>query len=86
MTEKHKQEAREIVEVARCGPTRKDCDVAALELPVLRDRIASALSSRDKEIREVLEGLRGKKCWCEDFYGHTPACLAAGGLWKKVQS
>lgn len=50
----------------------------------------SALSSRDREIREVLEGLRDDDsgCWCVHFGSeyHTNACLAARGLWERLQS
>lgn len=59
------------------------------------------LASRDAETREVLEGLAvkhyvslGEYCWCRapgtatkpagDY--HTPACLAARGLWNRLQS
>lgn len=54
---------------------------------------ASALSSRDIEIREVLEGLAihqigsRRPCWCPLDYEsepHSPACLAARGLWNAV--
>lgn len=60
----------------------------------LENRIATALSSRDQEIREVLEGLRGVKgnprCWCNPMYpnipsSHDPACLAARVVWERVQ-
>lgn len=52
------------------------------------------LSTRDREIREVLEGLathqvRSRRpCWCPSDYEsepHTPACLAARALWDRVQ-
>lgn len=59
----------------------------------LESRIASALSSRDREIREVLEGLRWQyaECWCLlrprlSNQPHEPRCLAARGLWERVQS
>lgn len=50
--------------------------------------------SRDAEIREVLEGLRGCKgdgrCWCNPVFPnieacHEPACLATRALWERVQ-
>lgn len=56
-----------------------------------------ALSSRDREIREVLEGLRDDDCfdacflrWMKryedsDGFEHSPACLATRVLWEKVQ-
>lgn len=48
-----------------------------------------ALSSRDSEIREVLEGLANgthPPCWCQPnvIGGHEDACLAAWGLWNVV--
>ena len=59
---------------------------------------APALSSRDTEIREVLEGLRSKPngCWCglshltettqfEEDGTHDNACLAARALYAKLQ-
>lgn len=63
---------------------------------ILRRRDATnstaALSSRDTEIREVLEGLRGlqgsRNCWCDADADddHYLACLAARGLWDRLQS
>lgn len=55
---------------------------------------ASALSSRDAGVKQVLEGLAThqigtrRPCWCPSDYEsepHTPACLAAQALWGKVQ-
>lgn len=55
---------------------------------------ADILSSRDNEIRDVLEGLsflagRKVRCWCviptTVPERHSPACLAARGLWERVQ-
>lgn len=65
--------------------------------PEWRQDLQAALSSRDQEIREVLEGLsrvlyythgQPERCWCPDpnsNWTHTPACLAARGLWERVQ-
>lgn len=53
-----------------------------------------ALSSRDTEIREVLEGLRNNHgCWCpgsEEYEFEAPficgpSCHAARALWAKLQ-
>lgn len=51
-----------------------------------------SLSSRDREIVEVLEGLSGGfrdndgPCWCFDSKPpHSPAYLATKALWEKVQ-
>ena len=66
----------------------------------LKNRIAAALSSRDAEIREVLEGLATKDyhsfgvfCWCQhpgtathpEGDKHGKSCLAARALWSKLQ-
>lgn len=65
------------------------CEVHDNGKPVYEYVHASALSSRDREIREVLEGLRDDDsgCWCVHFGSeyHTNACLAARGLWERVQ-
>lgn len=55
---------------------------------------AKVVASRDTEAREVLEGLvtsviDGEYCWCDVDHAetpHMPACLAAQGLWERVQS
>lgn len=60
----------------------------------LENRIATALSSRDQEIREVLEGLsytsfsdgQSYRHWCGRREPCTPACLAARGLYEKLNS
>lgn len=60
----------------------------------LVDRIATALSSRDTEVREVLEGLRNNHgCWCpgsEEYEFEAPficgpSCHAARALYAKLQ-
>lgn len=85
-TPKQQEEAREIV--TECLAPGQPA-----ERSVLVSRIASALSSRDTEIREVLEGLSkvltfengpSQRCWCSAWV-HTPACLAARDLWEKLQ-
>lgn len=56
------------------------------------DLLLSLLSSRDTEIREVLEGLRNPHrktgdCWCNHDASdgsHDIACRAAQQLWKKL--
>lgn len=59
-----------------------------------RSAIAAALSSRDTEIREVLEGLAAhqirsrRPCWCPPDYGsepHTELCEAARALYTCLQ-
>lgn len=48
---------------------------------------ASLLSSRDAEIRDVLESLKTGTCWCWDTSraaGHEVGCEEAQVLWKKV--
>lgn len=92
-TAKHQEEAREIVikgfrNVHRFPNAKAICDGLITD-------IAAALSSRDREIREVLEGLvvsviDGENCWCPDPFRadiekHDPACLAARGLWERVR-
>ena len=53
--------------------------------------VASALSSRDREVREVLEGLatyRNPQCWCPpgtETEPHSEACRAATALYTKLQ-
>ena len=73
-TDKHREEAREI---AAHRTERFDSFVS---------RIAASLSSRDQEIREVLEGLRTGDCWCPNgqLMEHSPACLAAYILYNKL--
>lgn len=88
---KQQEEAREIVTecLAPGQPAQRS---------VLVSRIASALASRDQEIRVVLEGLIthvfGEEDigpiphWCpvdEDFDSQcNPTCLAARALWERV--
>lgn len=95
-TEKHREKARELL---RACEQRTGMDLASDSLPNdLADRIASALSARDAEVREVLEGLSRvlrfrngppQRCWCEDpnsNWTHTPACVAARALYNRLQS
>lgn len=84
-TDKQKEEAREIVDGAR----KRFTDLRFYG--EMENHIAAALSSRDTEIRNVLEGLgvnvadRGM-CWCWRRDGrHSTACLAAQALWNKVK-
>lgn len=58
----------------------------------MRDKeqlIAAALSSRDAEIREVLEGLRNEDgdCWCVHFGSdyHAEECEQAQRLYNRLQ-
>ena len=85
-TAKHQQEAREIV-------TAHAEHSVVVRQEQLIDTFASALSSRDTEIREALAGLRraydmnGDPCWCASLTDtiHDVACLATRVLWNKVQ-
>lgn len=93
-TNEHREQAREIVvkafdSVHRCPNAKAICEQ-------LQADIASALSSRDAEIREVLKNLRTKttpeNCWCSDIYPHSAGrgshakwCLAARALYAKLQ-
>lgn len=91
-TEKHREEARELL---RTCEQRTGMDLASESLPNdLADRIASALASRDTEIRKVLEGLQTYRpdggCWCRDVpplrqLKHSPACIAARALYDSLQ-
>lgn len=101
-TEKHKEEARAIRLPFPCGcvDAHEFGDMKVDEYTCATHRaIASALASRDSEVREVLEGLAskhyvslGEYCWCRapgtatkpagDYHGD--ACLAARGLWERV--
>lgn len=52
-----------------------------------RAAIEALLSSRDAEIRDVLESLKTGTCWCWDTSraaGHEVGCEEAQVLWKKV--
>ena len=54
----------------------------------LADRIAAELTSRDTEIREVLDGLQKRgfddPCWC-GCMPHQSRCRAARDLYAKLQ-
>ena len=71
----------------RCRTLLKHYDKSdSLGVVPLDEVITDALSSRDTEIREVLEGLRTGECWCDRRDRlHTPDCLAASVLWEKVK-
>lgn len=98
-TEKHKEEAREIRLPFPCGclDAHTGGGMTVREYTCETHRaIASALSSRDTEIREVLEGLiTWGLCeqyggpvilhWCVPDADCNDACLAAGGLWERVK-
>ena len=100
-TAKQKEEAREIVNSVvvgiqtGSGYVAPDAEITNYtHLPTLTKRIATALSSRDTEIREVLEGLSrvlkfkngaDQRCWCNNNWTHSPACLATQTLWNKVR-
>lgn len=97
-TDKHREEAREIM----CGPRKENQSAWLLQgdLVNVHERLAVALSSRDREIREVLEGLithvdfddggNPVQHWCavsDDGDSECDnACLAARGLWNALQS
>lgn len=94
-TAKQKQEAREIIEgvFGKRGSSPIYATAGRL-FDELEARFDDALSSRDTEIREVLEGLvmrtASGRCWCRSELNlnitgnHEPRCLAARGLWEKV--
>lgn len=97
-TPNHQQEARELSRAMTLEGVRwRRKNFHANEGQTTRDLdyLLAALSSRDREIREVLEGLvvsviDGENCWCPDPFSadiekHDPACLAARGLWERVQ-
>lgn len=85
MTDAHKEQAREIVDKYRLPNGQVAADL-------MRD-IASALSSRDAEVRELLEKLSYQaRCWCpeaERFDGNPPRhhehCERAQTLYAKLQ-
>lgn len=100
-TPKQQEEARELPRWSDCEAAIDDKRATPLERFIYeyepgdnddlwRERLQAALSSRDQEIREVLEGLRVEDgdCWCAHFGSeyHTPACLAARGLYEKLNS
>lgn len=94
-TEKHRAEAERILKINNL-PIRFTHTIVSERNKKLADDIALALSARDTEIREVLEGLRAQTkpniCWCADVFpnmsalgNHAKWCLAARDLWEKVQ-
>lgn len=91
-TAKHQQEAQQVVRLWCADTFDSMKNGECMQSPPgsmtsLTNRIAAALSSRDREIREVMEGLRTGECWCPDgqLMEHSPACLATRVLWEKVK-
>lgn len=91
-TNEHREQARAIL---RACEERTGMGLASDSLPNdLADRIEAALSSRDAEIREVLEGLacwpyENIPCWCSHSPDHDskdPICLATRALYAKLQA
>ena len=90
MSNEHGEQAREIV--LRVLRLRSDTELAGVYAEMV-DATASALSSRDREVREVLEGLRvSRNCWCPEdeqdigrTYIHFEECKAARALYEQVQ-
>lgn len=87
MTDAHKEEAREIAEQWRFAMPRGSVgQLTSAQWDDLERRIASALASRDTEVRQVLEGLRNLNgCWCVVTAGHSESCIRAQVLYEKVQ-
>lgn len=83
-TEKHREEAERIVIDWR----NKHVGSLDFHLASLTSMITTALSARDAEVREVLEGLRAhinQDCWCRTCSeGHSSACLAARALFERL--
>lgn len=98
-TNEHREQAREIVRLWCADSFDALRDGESLQSPPgamteLTNRIASALSSRDREVREVLEGLRNNHgCWCpgsEEYEFKPPFvcgshCQRARALYTKLQ-
>lgn len=104
-TAKHEEKVQELpswedceaaVDKGRATPLEEfiyDHEPADTHDPEWRQDLQAALSSRDREIREVLEGLRraydmnGGPCWCASLTDtiHDAACLATRVVWNKVQ-
>lgn len=96
--DKQKEGARSLVHLWTANMFDSLRNGETMQLPpgaisTLTTRIACALSSRDTQIREVLEGLRNippvdPPCWCRVGFlpkeKHSPACLAARALWNRV--
>lgn len=100
-TEKHRAEAREIVEgvFGKRGSSPIYATAGRL-FDELQTKLASALASRDAEVSEVLAGLithriRDKatgevtRHWCliekDGYFECNPACLAARDLYNQLQ-
>lgn len=88
----HREQARQIAERVVSEWNTTPPYVAGTSSENLINAISDALSSRDAEIREVLEGFPWIKtgdnmCWCSIVLTETHAeyCLAARALWEKVQ-
>lgn len=99
-TPNHKEEARAIQLPFPCGclDAYTGGELVVEEYTCASHRaIAAALSSRDQEIREVLEGLSSlrvythgqpERCWCDADAvetPHLPACLAARVVWERMR-
>ena len=108
MTNEHREQAREIAEIQnraqekygniRLGdPLEEPCPgcgcvtFAAARKDV--NTLLAIISSRDADIKEVLEGLAThqigsrRPCWCPPDYEsepHSATCLAARALYEKV--
>lgn len=90
-TSEHREQAREIV---RAWLLTSNPHHLVSHKQRLIERISTALSVRDTEIREVLEGLRNNHgCWCpgsEDYEFKAPFvcgsdCERARNLYAKLQ-
>lgn len=86
MNNEHREQAREIVDsFAQLLYSSSLTDVE-VSYDHLKNRIASALSSRDTEIRKVLASLqRRENCWCEWKDGHAGYCQITTALYAKLQ-
>lgn len=98
-TNGHREQAREIVSPFALTFKRLDPAGQSASVERLVQRIAAALSSRDAEVREVLEGLITKHpqfvgelpCWCRSALNlsitgaHDDNCLQVQALYTKLQ-
>lgn len=87
MTDAHKEEARELAkQITVTGDSYRFPAIARMREDAATELIASALASRNTEVREVLEGLRNLNgCWCVVTIGHSESCIRAQALYEKVQ-
>lgn len=87
-TNEHREQAREIMYDGfepQAGSLGLDSKAVRRRI----DMIASALSSRDAEVREDLEEFKVADCWCD--YGaifnlHSKRCLKTQALYSKLQA